>query len=148
MRLLVPLAGLEPAICFSGDVAAWTLCSTANLLVGGGREAEVTLSPLSGLLPELAQGKADAGGSDRLRDGDGGTPTAECVRLVSFKDRHSNGLMGPITGRRRAPGGPGMLSRHLGEKRPVGVRRRGQACRRAGRRRDRPGSEARRAARR
>jgi hypothetical protein len=97
--MLVPLAGLEPATCCSGDGSPQTLCSAANLLVGGDREAEVILSPLTGLLDELAQGKADAGGSDRLGDGDGGTPTAGCARLVSFRDRrsrdrHSNRLMG------------------------------------------------------
>ena len=53
-----------------------TLCSIANLLVSGDREAEVILSPLSGLLDELVQGKADAGGPDRLGELDAGPPTA------------------------------------------------------------------------
>ena len=126
-----------------------TLCSIANLLVSGDREAEVILSPLSGLLDELAQGKADAGGSDRLSDGDGGTPTAGCARLVSFRDRHSNRLMGPITCRRRASGrswtlSPPSLAKSVRSGSEVGA----DICRRAGRRRrDRPGSGAHRAGR-
>ena len=34
---LVPLAGLEPATCWSGDGSAQTLCSTANVLVTSDR---------------------------------------------------------------------------------------------------------------
>jgi hypothetical protein len=55
--MLVPLAGLEPATCCSGDGSPQTLCSAANLLVGGDREAEVILSPLTGLLTNLRRAR-------------------------------------------------------------------------------------------
>ena len=47
---LVPLAGLEPATCWLGDVWVQTLCRTAKLLVIGEREAKVILWVLPAVL--------------------------------------------------------------------------------------------------
>jgi hypothetical protein len=52
----VPLAGLEPAACCLGDVPAWTLCWSLDLLVSGDREAKVIRSSRGGagwIAPEL-----------------------------------------------------------------------------------------------
>src|SRR5918995_3149958 len=43
LRVLVPLAGLEPATCCLGDVSVQTLCRSAKLLVVSDRGAKVIL---------------------------------------------------------------------------------------------------------
>jgi hypothetical protein len=60
----VPLAGLDPAACYSGDGSAQTLCSIVKMLVGGERRKIAIVSSVSGcriLAPLIPAPKSGAG---------------------------------------------------------------------------------------
>jgi hypothetical protein len=68
----------------------WALCWVAKFLVARDRKAIVILWPLSCLLDELAQPKADYGGANRLGDGDSGMPNRGSGSSHVLSDRHGS----------------------------------------------------------